>query len=144
MFERFSVSARGRGGRHRGFVGGPSSLDRRALATIGIDVDLVRDKIEASFGPDAFAAGGLPRRRRRRRTSGSPSGHIPLTERAKECLQRSVRETEAGPASTIGVEHLALALTAMTGGPVGHIFAAAGASASGVHAEIERRDRQAG
>ena len=40
-------------------------LDRDALASIGIDLDAVRDKVEAAFGPGAFTAapGRGPRRR---------------------------------------------------------------------------------
>ena len=40
-------------------------LDRDALASIGIDLDAVRGKVEAAFGPGAFAA--APTRQRRRR-----------------------------------------------------------------------------
>ena len=41
-------------------------LDRDALASIGIDLDAVRDKVEAAFGPGAFTAppGRRPRGRR--------------------------------------------------------------------------------
>jgi len=42
-------------------------LDRDALASIGIDLDAVRGKVEAAFGPGSFtAAPGRERRRRRR------------------------------------------------------------------------------
>ena len=40
-------------------------LDRDALASIGIDLDAVRDKVEAAFGPGAFTA--APSRGPRRR-----------------------------------------------------------------------------
>jgi Clp amino terminal domain, pathogenicity island component len=67
-------------------VGG---LDAEALASIGIDLDVVRARIEAAFGPDALARAlpaacqhrrpawrkgplaGLTRRRRRRRARGN-------------------------------------------------------------------------
>ena len=43
----------------RGPAAGPADplggLDREALAAIGIDLDVVRDRIEAAFGPDALA-----------------------------------------------------------------------------------------
>jgi hypothetical protein len=48
-----------------GLFGG---LDRDALATIGIDLDAVRARIEASFGPQALsnaAQAAFPARRRR-------------------------------------------------------------------------------
>jgi ATP-dependent Clp protease ATP-binding subunit ClpA len=75
-------------GQKAGPVGG---LDREALAFIGIDLDLVRARIEATFGPDALtralpAAGQSRRpalgksplagltRRRRRRNAPLPAG----------------------------------------------------------------------
>ena len=65
----------------RGPAPGPADplggLDREALAAIGIDLDVVRDKIEAAFGPDALARAvpsrqraGLGRRRARRPALG--------------------------------------------------------------------------
>jgi ATP-dependent Clp protease ATP-binding subunit ClpA len=69
----------------RGQTAGPmSGLDREALASLGIDLDVVRARIEAVFGPDALTRplparqhsrpawgkgplAGLTRRRRRRR-----------------------------------------------------------------------------
>jgi Clp amino terminal domain, pathogenicity island component len=70
----------------RGQTAGPvGGLDREALAFIGIDLDVVRARVEAAFGPDALARAlpaacqrrkpawrkgplaGLARRRRRRR-----------------------------------------------------------------------------
>jgi ATP-dependent Clp protease ATP-binding subunit ClpA len=76
-------------------------LDRQALAFIGIDLDIVRARIEAAFGPDALtralpAAGrsrrpawprgplaGLTRRRHRRRSRrNGPRPAGPLRQRA--------------------------------------------------------------
>lgn len=125
-------------------VGSPSTqLDRAALAAIGIDLDLVREKIEASFGPDALARSTRRRGLRRRRRCDTGSGHIPFTGRAKQCMELTLREAQAVRAGEIGVEHIALALTAITGGVVPEIFAAQGASAGGLHAKILDRYRQA-
>lgn len=119
-------------------VGAPSALlDREALAAIGIDLDVIREKIEASFGRDVLAPWPRRRgRRRRRRSCDSESGHMPFTGRAKECMELAVREAQAVPTAEIGVEHIALALTTIAGGVVPEIFAARGASASGLHAKI--------
>jgi Clp amino terminal domain, pathogenicity island component len=84
----------------RGQMAGPlGGLDRQALASIGIDLDVVRARIEAAFGPDALAparpaacqsrrpAWGkgplaeLTRRRRARRNAPQPTrprGNAPL------------------------------------------------------------------
>jgi Clp amino terminal domain, pathogenicity island component len=176
------------------------SLDRDALAAIGIDLDTVRARIEASFGPQALdradlalhrgtklkagPAGSLrsrldPRRalpprlvrrwhgganrygnRRlprvtpptparpaggpgRNRAAAPPQGHIPFTPAAKRILELTLRETLQLHDSTIGVEHIALALTVVKHGMVPHILAGADTSASALHAEIAGEYRQA-
>ncbi|MGH3204074.1 MAG: Clp protease N-terminal domain-containing protein [Streptosporangiaceae bacterium] len=172
-------------------------LDRDALATIGIDLDTVQARIEATFGPHAMAEADLviqrrlkhtrgsrgarrfklyPRRalppglRRRRRpfragrtlNAGPPrpsrpaeaagrcraddaprDGHIPFTPVAKYILQLTVREMQALHDPNIGVQHIALALTAVRRGMVPSLLAAADASAPTLHAEILDRYRQA-
>jgi hypothetical protein len=175
-------------------------LDWDALAAIGIDLDTVRARIEASFGPQALAradfelqrgtrleprpAGTLrsrldprralpPRLTRRwrcganrysnRRLPGAtppsparpaggpgrnravapPNGHIPFTPAAKRILELTLRETLQLHDSTIGVEHIALALTVVRHGMVPHILAGADTSPSTLHAEIVDQYRQA-
>src|SRR5205085_7846829 len=50
----------------RGQTAGPmGGLDREALACIGIDLDVVRARIEAAFGPDALTR-AFPARQGRR------------------------------------------------------------------------------
>src|SRR5581483_2726816 len=71
------------------------TLDRDALTTIGIDLDTVRERIEAAFGPAALA---------------------PDTPRAKKCLESSRREAQAHSSGQLGAEHIALALLAMDDG----------------------------
>jgi hypothetical protein len=173
-------------------------LDRDALASIGIDLDAVRARIEATFGPHAMAEAdlvvqrrlkgrrgssrahrfrldprralppGLRRRRRRFHTDravtatlphpsrfaetaagrcqagGAPQdGHIPFTPVAKHILELTLRETRALQDPDIGVQHIALALTAVRRGMVPSLLAAADASAPTLHAEILDRYRQA-
>src|SRR5262249_14528436 len=75
--------------------GGGPVLDREALAAVGIDLDVVRERVEAAFGPGALTRPPQRQRRRLRRgwrrqrrcRTGAPSGHIPFTPRAKKCLQ---------------------------------------------------------
>jgi hypothetical protein len=173
-------------------------LDREALASIGIDLDAVRARIEATFGPHAMAEADLmvqrrlkgrrgssrahrfrldPRRalppgvrrsRRRSRTDrtvvatpphpsrsaetaagrcrtggGLQDGHIPFTPVAKHILELTVRETRTLQDPNIGVQHIALALTAVRRGMVPSLLAAADAPAPALHAEILDRYRQA-
>jgi ATP-dependent Clp protease ATP-binding subunit ClpA len=143
-----------------------SASDREALAFIGIDLDVVRARVEAAFGPDAFtrAAPATCRRsrpavkknpvallRRARRgghhqhsiAGAAPTGHIPFTPRAKKSLERSLREAEARHDSYIGIEHLTLALVGMKDGAVPPILSALGASQAALRAAILDRYRKA-
>ena len=138
-----------------------SASDREALASIGIDLDVVRARIEAAFGPDAFTRGGPAACRsrpavrknpvallRRARRGGhhqhpAPSGHIPFTPRAKKSLALSLREAEARHDNYIGVEHLTLALVGMKDGAVPPILSALGASPTTLRAAILDRYRKA-
>jgi ATP-dependent Clp protease ATP-binding subunit ClpA len=127
--------------------------DRDALASIGIDLDAVRARVEAAFGPGALTRRPQrqrPRRRlrlrRRRRCYAEPprSGHIPFTPRAKKCLELALREAVGRHDNQIGVEHLALALTAMREGLAPRILARLDVSPAQVRWEVERRYRRAG
>ena len=138
-----------------------SASDREALASIGIDLDVVRARIEATFGPDAFTRGGPDACRsrpavrknpvallRRARRGGhhqhpAPSGHIPFTPRAKKSLALSLREAEARHDHYIGVEHLTLALVGMKDGAVPPILSALCASPTTLRAAILDRYRKA-
>ena len=138
-----------------------SASDREALASIGIDLDVVRARIEATFGPDAFTRGGPDACRsrpavrknpvallRRARRGGhhqhpAPSGHIPFTPRAKKSLLLSLREAEARHDNYIGIEHLTLALVGMKDGAVPPILSALGASPTTLRAAILDRYRKA-
>ncbi len=120
------------------------SLDRDALASIGIDVDLVSDRLQAAFGPDAVRPASRRRRRwRRRPETGEIRGHIPFTAQAKACLAGSLREAERLHDHYLGVEHVALALTSQTSGLTPRIFAALNASGDGLRREILDRHRRA-
>jgi ATP-dependent Clp protease ATP-binding subunit ClpA len=76
---------------------GESTLNGEALASIGIDLDEIRRRVEAAFGE-----GALERRRPRR------AGHVPFTPRAKKSLELALREAIAGGDKHIGSEHLVL------------------------------------
>jgi hypothetical protein len=154
-------------------------LDRQALAFIGIDLDIVRARIEAAFGPDALnralpgacrsrrpawgkgPLAGLTRHRRRRRArrdaalpagpfrprpasaGPAPGGHIRFTPRAKKSLELSLREAKALHDNYIGVQHLTLALIALTDGMVPVILTALGVPAASLRAAVLARYRKA-
>lgn len=126
-----------------------AALDRDALAAIGIDLDVVREKIEASFGPNALAPVPCSPDRRgwgRRRAYGTFAGfgHIPCTSRAKNCLELSLREAVNLRQRHIGAEHIALALTSMTDGLTPQLLSAIGVPPALVRAQLLNRDRRAG
>lgn len=82
-----------------------TEADVEALRSIGVDLDEVRRRIEASFGP-----GALERRRRRYgRRCGRVSG-VPFTPKAKQALQLALREAIRLGHRWIGPEHVLLGL----------------------------------
>ena len=94
---------------------GPDSrLDPDALATLGIDLDAVRQAAEAQFGPGALAPNARP----------MPHGHIPFSPAAKKVLELAVREATAGNSRSINSGHLLLGLLAE--GSVERLIVAAG------------------
>ena len=139
-----------------------SALDREALASIGIDLDAVRARLEAAFGPGALTRAGPGTCRKNRpglrnnplallrhpRRGGcdqhaTPGGHIPFTPRAKRCLEHSLREAQARHDNFIGAEHLTLAIVAMSQGAVPPILSALRAPPATLRAAILDRYRQA-
>ena len=80
--------------------------DAEALGAIGIDLEEVRRRVEASFGPGALEwrpgrdCGRAPRF----------GGHVPFTPRAKKVLELSLREALALKHKYIGTEHILLGL----------------------------------
>jgi ATP-dependent Clp protease ATP-binding subunit ClpA len=78
-----------------------SALD--ALATIGIDLDEVRRRVEESFGEGALTSNGRP----------------PFTPKAKAALERAIFESGVLGHGYIGTEHLLLALLSADDGNVG-------------------------
>ena len=128
-------------------------LDRSALAVIGVDVDAVRARIEASFGREAMTRADQAVRRgptasrwdpRRVAIAGVQHGgnFLPLTPGAKQTVE-SARAAATRQGAQPDVEHLALGLIAADDGLVPPILAALGTSPPAVRAAILSRHRQA-
>jgi ATP-dependent Clp protease ATP-binding subunit ClpA len=76
-----------------------AALDGDALAAIGIDLDEIRRRAEASFGPGALERGRRPR-----------GGHVPISPDAKKALELSLREAVAAGDRDIGDAHVLLGI----------------------------------
>lgn len=126
-------------------VGTPDgALDRAALAAIGIDLDLVQQRVEAVFGSGALSPRPRRRRWRGRRSCPPGSAHLPFTPRAKRCLENSLREAMTRKDRHIGVEHISLALVAMPDGIIPQILPAVGVCSAQVRAAVQDGYRRAG
>jgi ClpA/ClpB-like protein len=80
--------------------------DAEALATIGIDLDEIKRKIEENFGPHALER--VP-------VKGGPAnwpGRITMTRESKQALGFALKEARALHHNYIGTEHLLLGLLA--------------------------------
>lgn len=97
--------------------------DQEALRSIGIDLEVVRRKIEEAFGPGALertwpakAARRVPRLGwligRRTCRKSTPPGYVPFTPRAKKVLELSLEEALQLGHNYIGTEHILLGLLA--------------------------------
>jgi ATP-dependent Clp protease ATP-binding subunit ClpA len=111
---------------------GEPDLDAGALATLGIDLDVVRERVERTFGPGALG----PRKGRRRRRPICASR--PFTPRAKKVLELSLREAVARGDTFIGAEHVLLALLREGDGVAGRILAERGVTRDLVVAALAR------
>jgi ATP-dependent Clp protease ATP-binding subunit ClpA len=133
-----------------------AAIDAEALATIGIDLDAVRARVERAFGPGALSRPVRCSRRpawRRirqhvhrpsRRHHSLPGGHLPLTTRARQMLEGAQREARARQATAAGAGHLALAVIAANGGGMAPaILSALGVAEAPLRAAILDRYRPA-
>ena len=75
------------------------ALDGDALAGLGIDLDAVRRRADAVFGPDSLERAGR-----------TPAGHIPFTPDAKKALELALREAIRLKQKRIHTGHLMLGI----------------------------------
>ncbi|MFI6868055.1 Clp protease N-terminal domain-containing protein [Nocardia sp. NPDC050406] len=86
--------------------------DAAALKSIGIDLDAVRDSLEATFGEDALDR-AVPTEPQRRGLFGRGKGnfgHIPFTRESKKALELSLREALARKDDRILAAHILLGI----------------------------------
>jgi ATP-dependent Clp protease ATP-binding subunit ClpA len=126
------------------------NIDGDALAAIGIDLDVVRGKVEAIFGPNALRSPMATSQRRwwrprsaDHRPRSRPTGHVPFTPMAKKCLESSLREALALRSGHIGVEHVALGLLETKSSAAQHILSEIGVVPAALRTDIRNRYRRA-
>ena len=115
--------------------------DAQALGAIGIDLDEVRRRMEATFGPGALAWHPDPHCRHGR---PRPDGHIPFTPRSKKVLELSLREALALKHKYIGTEHILLGLVREGEGLAMLVLTRLGAGAQVIRAQVLDALRQTG
>lgn len=135
----------------RGFHAPSPEEERAALAAIGIDLDLVRERIEEVFGPGALerplAFGprrrwGLRRRARRpdaRCASLTGDSRFRFPPRAKKAVELSVVEAEALGRATVEVDHLLLGLLDVPEGIAAHLLGELGVDVQALRARLLTR-----
>lgn len=149
QIEKIIVGA-GRGGGRGCREGLFDSLDREALASIGIDLDLVRDTIERRFGPTAFRP--IPVRRRRRFPRRFPPRFArrlirrhrragQLTPRARQPLSGAVKSARSDLA-LVTVGRLAMRVIRLKHGAVPGILATIGVSDAQLIRDIAASDNR--
>lgn len=80
--------------------------DAAALSAIGVDLDAVRERVDANFGPQAWSD-AQPKPRRARGLVGRLLGdHRPFTAAAKKSLELALREALADSSREITGTHL--------------------------------------
>ena len=87
----------------------------RALESLGISLDAVRQQVEEIIGQGQQA----------------PSGHIPFTPRAKKVLELSLREALQLGHNYIGTEHILLGLIREGDGVAAQVLVKLGADLTG-------------
>ena len=126
--------------RVKDFIGGlrvelaapDEDIDAQALETIGIDLDAIREKVEAAFGPGALDR--EPRARRNR--PWRPGGHLPFTRRAKKVLELSLRESLRLGHDHIGNGHVLLGIVRDGGGLAARVLVDSGVDLPSLRQEL--------
>jgi ATP-dependent Clp protease ATP-binding subunit ClpA len=117
------------------------AADAEALGAIGIDLDEVKRRLEATFGPGALR--WRPGRRGLRR-GPLPGGHVPFSPRAKKVLELSLREALRLKHNHIGTEHILLGLVREGEGLAALVLTKLGVDLEAVRARVLDELRRAG
>jgi ATP-dependent Clp protease ATP-binding subunit ClpA len=112
---------------------GEDDIDPDALATLGIDLDAVRERVERSFGRGALSRRGGCRR-------GILGTQVPFTPRAKKAFELTLHEGIALGARELRAEHLVLGLLREGDGIAAQLLQGRGLVLDEVRARVQGRD----
>ncbi|WP_370618035.1 Clp protease N-terminal domain-containing protein [Mumia qirimensis] len=105
---------------------GDGALDAAALASLGVDLESVREQADATFGP-----GALDRAGRRR-------GHLRFVRASKAALEQALRVTVAGPGREIGAPQLLAGVLAVDDARTAAVLGAVCDDPDTLRAEVAR------
>src|SRR6478736_849233 len=103
-----------------GLISEGEGVAARALESLGIGLDTVRQQVEEIIG----------------RGQQAPSGHIPFTPRAKKVLELSLRESKQLGHNYIGTEHILLGLIREGDGVAAQVLVRLGADLNRVRQQV--------
>ncbi len=106
-----------------GLISEGEGVAARALASVGVSLDAVREQVAEITG----------------RGNGAPSGHMPFTPRAKKVLELSLRETRQLGHHYIGPEHILLGLVSEGQGVAADVLARLGTDPDRVRQQVRRQ-----
>jgi ATP-dependent Clp protease ATP-binding subunit ClpA len=112
---------------------GEDDIDPDALATLGIDLEAIRERVERAFGP-----GALSRRGRCRR--GGVSMRMPFCRRAKKAIELTLREAISLGERDLRTEHLVLGLLREGDGVAAQLLTERGVTLAAARARVAGRD----
>jgi ATP-dependent Clp protease ATP-binding subunit ClpA len=113
---------------------GEDDIDREALATLGIDLDAIRERVERAFGPGALI------RRQRCRRGGAIGRQVPFTPRAKKALELTLREALSLGERDLRAEHIVLGLLREGDGVAAQILSERGVTLAVARERVTGRD----
>ena len=103
-----------------GLIGEGEGVAARALESLGISLDALRQQVEQVIG----------------RGQQAPSGHIPFTPRAKKVMELALREANDLGHSYIGTEHILLGLIREGDGVAAGVLTGLGADRARVRQQV--------
>jgi ATP-dependent Clp protease ATP-binding subunit ClpC len=105
-----------------GLIHDGSGVAAKALESLGISRETVRQRVEGAIG----------------RGEQAPSGHIPFTPRSKKLLESTLRESRALGHNYIGTEHILLAVIGEGDGVAAQVLTGLGADLNGTREQVIR------